>query len=87
MVLEHQVRQKALDHLQIFVVKGPSYSETAMERFLGRLKEVLGASVRLELVFVDEIQRSPSGKHRYFVSNISSAQFGDRTTVPDPEGT
>jgi phenylacetate-CoA ligase len=81
MVIEHQVRQKALDHLQVNVVRGPIYSDAAMERFLARLRDVLGASVHFELVFVDEIQRSVSGKHRYFVSEIPSARFDDRTST------
>lgn len=75
MVVEHQVRQRALDDLQVSVVKGPAYSDAAMERFLNRLREVLGPSVRLELVFVSEIPRAASGKHRYFVSDIPSSRI------------
>jgi phenylacetate-CoA ligase len=74
MVGELQVRQKAVGHLEIRVVKGPEYSESALERFLSRMREVLGGSIRLDIVFVGDIQRERSGKHRYFVSEIPSAQ-------------
>lgn len=74
MVLEHQARQKALDHIEIAVVKGPAYSEPAMQRFLQRMRDVLGADMRFDVRFVDHIAREKSGKHRYFVSDIPRAQ-------------
>jgi phenylacetate-CoA ligase len=75
MVIEHQARQKAVDHLEILVVKGPIYSDAAMERFLGRMREVLGEKMRMDVVFVDEIPREKSGKRRYFVSELRDAQL------------
>jgi hypothetical protein len=45
-----------------------------MQRFLKRMREVLGENMRLEVRFVDEIPREKSGKHRYFVSDIQRAQ-------------
>jgi phenylacetate-CoA ligase len=75
MILEHQARQKAIDRIVIQVVKGPKYSERAMERFLARMRGVLGENMRLELDFVDHIPREASGKHRYFVSDIAAAKL------------
>lgn len=82
MVIEHQVRQKALDHLEILVVKGPKLTDAAMDRFLSRMREVLGAAMRMEVVFVNEIPREKSGKHRYFVSDVAAARLSP--TEPNP---
>ena len=79
MIIEHQAIQKALDRIEILVVKGPAYSDTAMGKFLARMKQVLGARMQIDLVFVNEIPREKSGKHRYFVSEIGSAHQNEST--------
>ncbi|HEX8680764.1 MAG TPA: hypothetical protein VF707_00520 [Ardenticatenaceae bacterium] len=74
MVVEHQARQKALDLIELQVVKGSQYEDSAMEKFLNQLKGVLGQNVQIHLKFVDEIPREKSGKLRYFISDIKQAQ-------------
>lgn len=75
MVLEHQARQTAVDRIEILVVRGPRYTDVAMQRFLRRMREVLGEAMRLEVKFVDAIPREKSGKHRYFVSDVERARL------------
>lgn len=76
MVLEHQARQKSLDEIEVLVVRRPLYDQAAMDRFLDRMRAVVGEGVRLPVRFVDSIPREKSGKHRYFVSEIARAQLG-----------
>jgi len=57
-------------------VRGPLYDQAAMDRFLDRMRAVVGEGVRLPVRFVDSIPREKSGKHRYFVSEIAQAQLG-----------
>jgi phenylacetate-CoA ligase len=74
MVTEHQAVQKAWDEIELKIVKGTDYQATAMEQFLTKLRSMLGQDLRVELRFVDEIERETSGKLRYFVSEIPDAQ-------------
>ena len=81
MILEHQARQKALDLMEIQVVKGPRYDEKAMNKLLSRLNELLGQEVQFKLVFVENIDREKSGKHRYFVSDLDGQKLRSHGAV------
>jgi phenylacetate-CoA ligase len=77
MMAEHQARQKALDCIELKVVKGPTYVDSAMDQFLASIKRSLGTGLRVDVVFVDTIEREESGKLRYFISDIPEARQRD----------
>jgi phenylacetate-CoA ligase len=77
MFVEHQARQKSLTLIELTMVRGPTYDDRAMRRFLDRPREMLGEAMRIEVRFVEEIEREESGKLRYFVSDIAQAQVPD----------
>ncbi len=77
MVVEHQAHQKTYNLIDMFIVKGSEYDETAMENFLARIRQSLGEDMQITVQFVDRIKREKSGKFRYFVSDIKEAQLLD----------
>ena len=77
-IVEAQVVQTALDHLAIHVVA--STFDTNLEReIIRRVHERLGEGVRVDVVEMDSIPRSASGKFQPVISKIERTQtFGHR---------
>ena len=48
-----------------------------MTRLVGRLRDLLGQDMDIEVRHVDDLARERSGKLRYFVSDIPEAQVSD----------
>jgi len=56
-------------------------TRVSREAVMRRLRPVVGEDVELAVRWVDQIEPSPSGKHRYVISHVTPA----RTTVREPE--
>jgi len=69
-IREIQFRQHAKNQLSVDIVKSGEFSDIEVERFLGQMKQHLGNDIGIELRFVDEIQKSSSGKKRFIISDI-----------------
>ncbi len=63
--------QSAEDLMRIKVVRGPCYNDFVSRALEEGVRRTLGPSTRIELEFVDRIPPEPSGKFRFFVSEIS----------------
>jgi phenylacetate-CoA ligase len=69
-ILQFRVRQKALDLFEVETVIGADRS-TGGEELFGRLmREQLGEGVHVKFRRVSSIEREPSGKLRYFISEV-----------------
>ena len=69
-VHEFKMYQKALDRLLVQIVKSPSFGPRSEALLRKKLKTALSAEVDMDFVYVDTIPRDPSGKLRYFVSEV-----------------
>ena len=67
---ELQARQTALDRMEIQLVRGARFKQQPIDRFIAQLQSILGDSLEVEIDYVDQIEREPSGKLRYFVSEL-----------------
>lgn len=65
----HQFKafQRAVDRLEVFIEKGPNFSDKFLEEVKAQWREYLGEDMKFEFKFVDHIPADPSGKLRYFV--------------------
>ena len=69
-IRDFRVKQKARDLLEIAVVKDASFRDEALAAFTARVREKLGADMRLDYHFVPEIPPERSGKRLFVTSEI-----------------
>lgn len=70
-IIESQILQIALDHLIIKIVRDKKYSSEDEFILLTGFRERLGEDIKIHIDYVDSIPRTPSGKLKWVVSNIS----------------
>jgi phenylacetate-CoA ligase len=70
-ILHFKVVQKALDYLEIQVVSGIKELDKALDLFKKLLEKQLKQKIQIEFKRLANIEREPSGKLRYFVSEIN----------------
>jgi len=69
---ESQIVQESLTDVVVRIVRGPDYTDDDEKRLLDGLRERLGPATRIRAEYVDEIERTSTGKFRFVVSNVSS---------------
>lgn len=69
-VSHFQIIQEKIDKLVIRVVKTDEYDEQRMDNIIETIKKDHGENLDIEIQFVKEIDKSPTGKHRVIVSKI-----------------
>jgi len=55
-------------------VRGPGYAEADSARIRDGLQARLGSGVTIDVVTVDTLPPEASGKHRYVVSRVTTAE-------------
>lgn len=65
-----QLLQETRDRVRLDYVLRPGVSDFPLEELRRRTQEVLGSSVQCELKSVGQINRPPSGKHRFTISKV-----------------
>lgn len=70
-ILQFRVTQKSVDLFEIEVVPGAESVDRAEELFRKLMKKQLGTSIKVHFKRVLSIERDPSGKLRYFVSEVN----------------
>jgi len=69
-ILKFRVTQKTEDLFEIEVVPGSGPMEKAEQLFAQLLKKQLGKNIQIHFTTVTSIEREPSGKLRYFISEV-----------------
>lgn len=76
-VWQYQVAQHARDHLSVkLVVAGDADRETTRAAIASGLAHVFGADTRVEIAFVDSIERTPGGKIKPILAQFSEGEEG-----------
>lgn len=65
-----QIVQETPDRVTVKIVRRPGYTDDDTRQLVAALGERLGPSVAIEIEFVDDIPRGPSGKFRWVVSKV-----------------
>lgn len=69
-VKECQIIQEKIDVLQIKIVRRDNYSEEDTVHLITALRERVGPTIRIEIEFVENIQRTKAGKFRWVISKV-----------------
>jgi phenylacetate-CoA ligase len=66
-IQQFKAYQRAVDRLEVFIVKGPSFSDAWLAGVREQWRDYLGEGMKVDFRFVDRIPPDRSGKLRYFV--------------------
>jgi phenylacetate-CoA ligase len=70
-VIRFQVVQRALDSLDLSIVRGADFDPGSVERIRSEIAKVIGADTRVGIHFVDAIPLLANGKFRVTISEIA----------------
>ena len=73
-VTEFRMYQKALDSLVVQIVRSSTFSQGTERRLEKNMRTALGEAVNIRFEYVQVIPREPSGKLRYFVSELGGTK-------------
>lgn len=69
-VREFKIIQWSVGHLEVLVVPGPTWQDSAKDGIVAQLRRRMESPVKVEINLVDDIPPEASGKHRYVVSHV-----------------
>jgi phenylacetate-CoA ligase len=69
-ILQFRVTQKTIDLFEIEIVSGAGQLEKAEQLFAQLIRKQWGKNIQIHFTRVTSIEREPSGKLRYFISEI-----------------
>jgi phenylacetate-CoA ligase len=70
-ILQFRVVQKDMDYFEIEFVGGSERYKNGVKIFDDKMREKLGSDINVAFKKVNKIRREPSGKLRYFISEIN----------------
>lgn len=70
-IKETQIVQEHVDHLVVRMVQGKGFEPYMAQAVIDELKKRVGEAVKVDLMYVDNIERSSTGKFRSVVSRVS----------------
>jgi len=70
-IKETQIVQERVDHLIVRMVRGQGFEQEMAQAVIDELKKRVGEGVTVELVYLDQIERSSTGKFRSVVSRVA----------------
>ncbi len=69
-IAKSQLFQETPDRLTVRIVRRPGYTDADTQTLVAALSERLGPSVKVDVAFVEDIPRGPSGKYRWVISKV-----------------
>ena len=70
-IKETQIVQEKIDYLIVRMVRGQGFEQRMAQAVIDELKKRVGEGVTVELVYVEQIERSSTGKFRSVVSRVA----------------
>lgn len=70
-VREFKIIQRSIEHLEVLVVPGPTWQDSARDGIVAQLRRRMESQIKVDIHLVDDIPPEASGKHRYVVSHVS----------------
>ena len=64
-ILQYKVIQNK-NNFELFIIKGPNYSDAAIEYIKQRMFEKIGGNINIKIKFTEELPKDKSGKLRFF---------------------
>jgi len=73
-IKDSRLIQKDLKHFTLKIIKGPEYKKHHSLELKKRMETIFGKDIYIQLEFVETIERSRTGKFRWFISELASSQ-------------
>jgi phenylacetate-CoA ligase len=70
-IKQYQIVQTSLDRIVIRIVRRDAIDETRFSEIRQACKTALGENVQVAFEYVDGLPSTPTGKHRYVVSEVT----------------
>ncbi|HVP06633.1 MAG TPA: hypothetical protein VMS71_02235, partial [Candidatus Acidoferrum sp.] len=70
MIEESQIIQEDRDHIRIKIVRRPDYQDKDSEHLLSEFRKRVGEGMKVEIEFVNSIERTKTGKFRWVISKV-----------------
>ncbi len=71
----YQIRQDALDHLEVRLVPGPGYDHAVADYVRRSIERMVDGQARVDICEVTKIDVPESGKRRYIVSSVGQGRI------------
>lgn len=81
-VVEAQLIQHSVEHLNIRMVRRPEYREDDENAIKAEARSRLGSTIGLSFEYVDSLERTAHGKTRFIISSLGRQTPFDRETSP-----
>jgi len=75
-VREAQIHQREVGRITIRVVRGDGYTESDERQLLEEIRQRIGDETEIDIEYVEELQRSRTGKLRFVVSELVGGRIG-----------
>ena len=69
-VKHFQIIQEDIDKLRMRIVKSDEFNENEINKIIKKIKKDLGEDIEINVDYVQQIDKSPTGKHRVTISKI-----------------
>ena len=69
-VIQYQFYQNEVGKVQLRIIRGITYSEQDEKNILNSFQEKLKNLIDLDIVYVDSIQRTQRGKHKFLIQKL-----------------
>lgn len=70
-IRQFKVIQEASDHIIIEIVKGPNFQDACEATIKDQIRKVMEVSIKISIVYRNEILPEKSGKYRWIVSRVT----------------
>lgn len=79
-IREAQIYQQSRESVVLRVVRGHNYSRTTDSKLRKKARSRLGDEIKIEIEYVDEIDRTQSGKMKFVVSDVDDMRIETPTS-------
>ncbi|MGA9762909.1 MAG: hypothetical protein WBQ14_10855 [Gaiellaceae bacterium] len=84
-IREAQIRQERIGEMQVLVRRGTQYGKEDEERLRAEIAKTIHDGTRVTIDYVDDIERTASGKLRLVVSSVAAEDVAGYEVLPPPQ--
>lgn len=74
-IIEAQVIQESIEELEVLVVPGDGFGDTARQKLVSSIRDRVGAGIEINVRLVESIPRGANGKFRTVISRVKRASL------------
>jgi len=70
-IKEFQIVQEKIDKFTLYIVKDENFDVNIINKLEQEIKNVVGSDSQLDIIFVESVPKTPTGKYRFTISKIN----------------